>query len=134
LTLLSFAPLIVLPLRVASLAGSGAQWALLKQIGWMVEPAARDAAQSVIASGQSHPFFANAAGWASLVTLLVVPTKPFPASSHAFVKALRPTFKKLPERQQINPAAWTNCLRTSDRSSESVLRGVRPASFARWNH
>ena len=76
-TLLSFAPLIVLGVLAASVAGAGAQAALLEQIGALVGPAARDAAAAVIASGKSHPSAGSLAGIAGLVTLAIGATTVF---------------------------------------------------------
>lgn len=76
-TLLSFAPLIVLALVVASLMGPDAQKTLLDQIGAVVGLAARDAAGAVLESSTSRPDLGSVAGLAGLATLIVGATTVF---------------------------------------------------------
>lgn len=76
-TLLSFAPLIVLAIRAASVAGPAAQTALLDQIGAVVGVEARNAAEAVIASGESRPDLGSIAGVAGIAMLIVGATTVF---------------------------------------------------------
>jgi membrane protein len=72
-TILSFAPLIVLAIWAASLAGPHAQDALLDEIGGE----ARAAAQAVIENSKTHPEIGSVAGIAGIVMLVVGSTTVF---------------------------------------------------------
>lgn len=76
-TVLSFAPLIVLAIWAASLAGPHAQDSLLSEIGAVVGDQARAAAQAVIENSKSHPEVGSAAGIAGIVMLIVGSTTVF---------------------------------------------------------
>jgi membrane protein len=76
-TVLSFAPLIVLAIWAASLAGPHAQDSLLNEIGAVVGDQARAAAQAVIENSKSHPEVGSAAGIAGIVMLIVGSTTVF---------------------------------------------------------
>lgn len=76
-TLLSFAPVMVLAVWLASFAGFEAQQALLDQIASLAGTQASEAARAVIASGKVHPSIGSVAGIAGLITLLVGATTVF---------------------------------------------------------
>lgn len=76
-TLLSFAPLIVFGVLLASIAGPASQEAMLEQIGALVGPAGREAAAAVIASGKSHPSAGTFAGFVGLGMLVLGATTVF---------------------------------------------------------
>jgi membrane protein len=76
-TMLSFAPLIVLAIWAASLAGDGAQTALLDQIRAVVGEEARAAAEAVIRSGKVRPELGSIAGISGIVMLVVGATTVF---------------------------------------------------------
>lgn len=76
-TLLSFAPLIVLSVVLASFMGEGAQSALLDQVESVIGPAARDAASAIIASADSRPALGTWAGVAGAATALIGATTVF---------------------------------------------------------
>lgn len=76
-TLLSFAPVIVIGVWVASTVGSGAQGTLLEQIGLLLGSQAKDAAEAVIASSQDRPDLGTIAGIFGVMMLIVGSTTVF---------------------------------------------------------
>jgi membrane protein len=76
-TMLSFSPLIVIAIHAASLAGPGAEAALLDQVRDVVGEEARSAAEAVIRSGKMRPEIGSIAGIAGLVMLGVGATTVF---------------------------------------------------------
>jgi membrane protein len=76
-TMLSFAPLIVIAIHAASLAGPGAEAALLDQVRAVVGEEARNAAEAVIRSGKMRPEIGSIAGIAGLLMLVVGATTVF---------------------------------------------------------
>ena len=76
-TMLSFAPLIVLAIWAASLAGSGAQDAMLDELRAVVGEEARAAAEAVIRSGKLRLDIGSVAGIAGCVVLVVGATTVF---------------------------------------------------------
>jgi membrane protein len=76
-TILSFAPLIVLAIWAASLAGPHAQDSLLDEIGAVIGGEARAAAQAIIENGKTHPEIGSLAGMAGIVMLVVGSTTVF---------------------------------------------------------
>lgn len=76
-TLLSFAPLMVLAVWLASLTGPNAQAELLAQIGALAGASAQDAAGAVINSGKAHPSVGSVAGISGLITLAIGATTVF---------------------------------------------------------
>lgn len=76
-TLLSFAPLIVLAVWVASAVGESAQDAFMEQIEAMAGESAREAAQTVIESADGRPSLGSIAGLIGVGVLLVGATTVF---------------------------------------------------------
>ena len=76
-TLLSFAPLLVLLVWLASLIGYDAQQAILNQVATMAGPDARQAAQTVFDSADSSPGLGSVAGIIGIVIALVGATTVF---------------------------------------------------------
>jgi membrane protein len=76
-TMLSFAPLIVIAIHAASLAGPGAEAALLDEVRAVVGEEARTAAEAVVRSGKMRPEIGSIAGIAGLVMLVVGATTVF---------------------------------------------------------
>jgi membrane protein len=76
-TLLSFAPLIVLAVAGAALAGPDAQARLIEQIGSVIGPEAQGAARAVLDSGKSHPQLGSIVGMAGLAVAVVGATTVF---------------------------------------------------------
>ncbi len=76
-TLLSFAPLLVLLVWLASLLGYDAQQTILDQVALMAGPDARQAAQTVFASADGSPGLGSVAGIVGIVIALVGATTVF---------------------------------------------------------
>lgn len=76
-TLLSFAPIIVIGVWIASTIGTGAQDALLGQIAALLGNEAKVAANAVIESSQKRPDLGTIAGIVGVITLVVGSTTMF---------------------------------------------------------
>lgn len=76
-TLLSFAPLMVLVVWISASLGAGEQEAILRQIGLLAGPEAREAAEAVMQNARERPSLGSLAGIGGVVVSVVAATTVF---------------------------------------------------------